>query len=63
MMFLKMACGDEFMVITTGMQEGVIIPPDIPYVFYPLDDDNSIDVGDIMTCIICMENTTIEGIS
>jgi hypothetical protein len=39
------------------------LPDHGPWIFYPVMDEHPVEVGDLMTCIVCFSTRTIEGIS
>ena len=55
---VAMDCGHDMEVIDASES-----PPLFePWIMYPLDDDNSIDPGDEMTCAMCNKTQTVTAV-
>jgi len=56
---VALSCGHGLQLLTAQDP----IPDDGPWCLYPLDDDNSVEPGDQMTCIACGTVQRVTGTS
>lgn len=50
--------GHEFVLLTSAYETA---PAGYACTLYPLDDDESVEAGDSMTCLVCGETAVITG--
>jgi len=58
-MTVKLSCGHGLQLLTA--QDPV--PDDGPWALYPLIVEHPVDIGDRMTCIVCLSAHRVEAVS
>jgi hypothetical protein len=58
---VAMACGHGLQLRNGEDTYEENLPEEGPWSFYPIDEDHLVDLGDIITCLVCQTNQEIIG--